>query len=375
MIAPCLKPLPPPPADASSLMHMRFENRLPDEGINAQPENLGREAIWLIFGAIACVVALVVLADVGARWLAPRLPFSVERALAERMEGKSPDLSPEERAANAALQDLADRLRGPLGMPDDITVKVRVDDSDVINAYATVGGRIVIHRGLLRRLRDESELAALLAHEMAHVQHRHVAASIGRGLAISLVLSVVSADAGGQAASVLLEQTGGLLARGYGRDHEREADASAMHAAASLYGHVGGVTGLFDRISAARLEQTDQDAGNTRGEPARRRCPPIGGNPASPVVQGKAGGSPDEPDSTSPDRARGAPTAPTWLSTHPTDDDRIEAARNWARAQGVPLSGAAAALAPALLDWIRATDVRCRPAASNRAANLRLDQP
>lgn len=353
---------------------MRFENRVPDEGINAQPQNLGREAIWLIFGAIACVVALVVLADVGARWLAPRLPFSVERALAERMEGKSPDLSPEERAANAALQDLADRLRGPLGMPDDITVKVRVDDSDVINAYATVGGRIVIHRGLLRRLRDESELAALLAHEMAHVQHRHVAASIGRGLAISLVLSVVSADAGGQAASVLLEQTGGLLARGYGRDHEREADASAMHAAASLYGHVGGVTGLFDRISAARLDQTDQDGGDTRDAPARKHCPPIGGDPASPVAQGKPGGSPDEPDSTRPEGAR-APAVPTWLSTHPTDDDRIEAARTWARKQGVPMSGAAAALAPALLDWIRATDARCRPATPNRAANRRLDQP
>ena len=132
---------------------MQFENRPPDEGINAQPEHLGREAVWLIVGAIVCVVVLVVVADFGARWLAPRLPFSVERSLAERLEGESPKLSPEQLAANAALQGLADRLRGPLGMPDDITVQVRVDDSEVLNAYATVGGRIVIHRGLLRRLR------------------------------------------------------------------------------------------------------------------------------------------------------------------------------------------------------------------------------
>ena len=91
------------------------------------------------------MILLVVLADVGARWLAPRLPFSLERTLAEHMEGKATELPPEERAANAALQDLADRLRAPLGMPDDITVQVRVDDSEVLNAYATVGGRIVIH--------------------------------------------------------------------------------------------------------------------------------------------------------------------------------------------------------------------------------------
>jgi len=231
---------------------MKFENRPPDEGINAQPEHLGREAVWLILGAIGCVILLVVLIDVGTRWLAPRLPFALERTLAEHMESEAPSPSADERAANAALQELADRLRGPLGMPDDITVQVRVDDSEVLNAYATVGGRIVIHRGLLRRLQGEHELAALLAHEMAHVQHRHVAASLGRGLAIGLVLTVVSADAGGQAASVLLEQTGGLLMRGYGRDHEREADASAMRAAAALHGPVGGVIGLVDRIASAR---------------------------------------------------------------------------------------------------------------------------
>lgn len=323
---------------------MQFENRPPDEGINAQPEHLGREAIWLIVGAIVCVIGLVVLADVGASWLAPRLPFSLERELAERMEGEPPKLPPREQAANAALQELADRLRGPLGMPEDITVKVRVDDSEVLNAYATVGGRIVIHRGLLRRLRGEHELAALLAHEMAHVQHRHVAASLGRGLAIGLVLSVVSADAGGRAAGVLLEQTGGLLMRGYGRDHEREADAGAMRAAAALHGHVGGVIGLFERIASARDEQPRREAGETSGGAGKQRCSPSGGATPS--------GDPGKPSRT----------MPTWLSTHPADEDRSEAARSWARENGVPVSGAAPAMHPALLAWARASQEPCQQA-------------
>lgn len=312
---------------------MQFENRPPDEGINAQPENLGREAIWLIFGAIACVIGLVVLADVGARWLAPRLPFALEQALAERMEGEPPKLSTEERAANTALQNLADRLRGPLGMPEDITVQVRVDASEVLNAYATVGGRIVIHRGLLRRLRGEHELAALLAHEMAHVQHRHVAASLGRGLAIGLVLSVVSADAGGRAAGVLLEQTGGLLMRGYGRDHEREADTGAMRAAAALHGHVGGVIGLLERIASARDERPGCNADR-------------------------------EPDASDPSGKSGPPsrTVPTWLSTHPADEDRSEATRNWAREKGVPLSGDSPPMHPALLAWAQVVKTPCKQA-------------
>lgn len=339
---------------------MQFENRSPDEGINAQPENLGREAIWLILGAIGCVILLVVLADVGARWLAPRLPFSVEQALAERMEGKSPKLPAAEQAANAALQDLADRLRGPLGMPDDITVQVRVDDSEVLNAYATVGGRIVIHRGLLRRLQGEHELAALLAHEMAHVQHRHVAASLGRGLAIGLVLSVVSADAGGQAAGVLLEQTGGLLMRGYGRDHEREADTSAMRAAASLHGHVGGVIGLFERIASARDERSDGDAGETSGGAGRTRCSTSSDDAASQREPGGTEGRPDASDS-SDSSDKPSRNVPTWLSTHPADEDRTQAARTWARENGVPLSGATPAMHPALLAWAQASERPCKP--------------
>ena len=352
---------------------MQFENRVPDEGISAQPEHLGREATWLIVGAIACVIGLVALADLGANWLAPRLPFALERTLAERMERAPAKLPAREAAANAALQALADRLRGPLGMPDDITVQVRVDGSNVLNAYATVGGRIVIHRGLLRRLRGEHELAALLAHEMAHVQHRHVAASIGRGVAVGLVLSVVSADTGDRVAGVLLEQTGGLLVRGHGRDHERQADASAMRAAAALHGHVGGVIGLFDRIAAARGDSTDRDAvgEQSQAEPQRQGCPPPRRGPASGgASQGKPGDRVDElgsPDSGgSPARA-----VPTWLSTHPADEDRSEAARIWAREHGVPLGGTAPALDPALLAWIRATEGPCQRLASTD----RADQP
>lgn len=313
-------------------MTVQFENRPPDEGINAQPDHLGREALWLIGGAMACLILLIVLADVGARWLAPRVPFSVELMLAERLEGPADPLPAQERAANAALQVLADRLRAPLGMPQDITVQVRVNDSDELNAYATVGGRIVIHRGLLRRLQGEHELAALLAHEMAHVQHRHVAASLGRGLAIGLVLSVVSADAGGQAAAILLEQTGGLMLRGYGREHEREADAGAIRAAAALHGHVGGVVGLFERIAASRNEPADEEP-----EGRRQACPRQGERPSE---------------------AHG-PEVPTWLSTHPADQDRSEAARQWARQHGVALTGTAPAMPVAVRAWLDVTRRDC----------------
>ncbi len=47
-------------------------------------------------------------------------------------------------------------------------------DTDSVNAYSAPGGYVFITRGLLNTMRDESELAAALAHEIAHVTLRHV---------------------------------------------------------------------------------------------------------------------------------------------------------------------------------------------------------
>lgn len=47
-------------------------------------------------------------------------------------------------------------------------------DTDSINAYASPGGYIFITRGALKNMEDESELAAVLAHEIAHVSEKHI---------------------------------------------------------------------------------------------------------------------------------------------------------------------------------------------------------
>ncbi len=54
-----------------------------------------------------------------------------------------------------------------------IIYRFRVIDSPQVNAFALPGGYIFVHRGLLDTLRDESQLAAILGHEIAHVDQRH----------------------------------------------------------------------------------------------------------------------------------------------------------------------------------------------------------
>src|SRR5690606_35172182 len=67
--------------------------------------------------------------------------------------------------------------------------------SDELNALALPGGAIVVTRGLLDQV-DDAELAFVLAHELAHLEHRDNLRAIGRGLVLTVALSLVGVEAG-----------------------------------------------------------------------------------------------------------------------------------------------------------------------------------
>jgi len=237
----------------------RLENRLPPEELLERDENPLRELAWLLAASLAALAVLVLATGFAARWLAPKLPFEHELALADRLfdeasAAQKADAATRER--QAALQALAERVAGVMALPPGMRVLVSDEPSELVNAYATVGGRIRVFHGLLRQLDSEEALTALLAHEIAHVKHRHVAAGLGHGLAVALLLSVVSPEGGAQAAQAVLGGAAQLALLGYSREAERQADAEALAASLALYGHGGGVAALF-----AALPQADAAAG------------------------------------------------------------------------------------------------------------------
>lgn len=104
-------------------------------------------------------------------------------------------------------------------------------DSDSVNAYSAPGGYVFITRGALLLAQDESELAAVLAHEIAHISERHIVKALkiratdGDGSAgLGHLLSgssdtarVVFSQAVDQAVAILFES-------GYSQQDELEAD-------------------------------------------------------------------------------------------------------------------------------------------------------
>ncbi len=227
----------------------RLENRLAPDDAHGRPEHPLRELVWLLFATLSALAVIVFVVGYAARWLAPHVPFSAELALAERILQAEPAVNAEAAARRAALQALAERVAAKMALPAGMVIVSSDVDTPTVNAYATIGGRVRIHHGLLRRLAHEDELAALLAHEIAHVKHRHVAANLGRGLTLALLLSVLSSDAGAAVAQGVLNQATSLALLGYSREQEREADAEALRAVTALYGHAAGLMALMQRLA------------------------------------------------------------------------------------------------------------------------------
>lgn len=181
-------------------------------------------------------------------------PFTLEpeeRALWARAQTEEVALRERVRVHEDPL--LEDYLAGVVArlLPDPVRAagalvfRVTVVRDPTLNAFALPNGRIFLHSGLLSRLENEAQLAAVLAHEMAHVIGRDAFRS-GRdaGPAREGPPRLVTAGAAGpgvpRAATAVLGPTARTVLgldlrvsarasmRGYGPDLEREADAAGM---------------------------------------------------------------------------------------------------------------------------------------------------
>lgn len=232
---------------------MRFENPEIPDGINVSEKHPLRDFLSLSIAILVLAGLLAAAVGLGAGWLARFLPFSTELELARKFEGSAPKDSPQ----GQALQLLADRLAAASALPPGMTIKVHYSDQPTVNAFATLGGNVVVYRGLIEKLDNENALAMVVAHEIAHVKHRHPIASIGRGVAIGAMLSLISSSAGQSMAGSVLGQAGLLTQLTFSRAQEEQADATALAALATAYGHAAGATDLFDHLRGGEGRATE----------------------------------------------------------------------------------------------------------------------
>ena len=154
------------------------------------------------------------------------------------------------------LNELGARLSAavPGGRQDFEFIVIR--DSS-INAFALPGGFIGAHTGLVLASESESEVASVLAHEMAHVTQRHIARMLGAQQQVQLPVMIAMAAALllgrsrpdlAQAAAMAAQGAVVQTQLGYSRDYEREADRIGFQtlSGAGFDGHA--MASFFERL-------------------------------------------------------------------------------------------------------------------------------
>lgn len=135
-----------------------------------------------------------------------------------------------------------------------------------VNAYAFPGGSIGVTRGILLKLDSEAELAALLGHELGHVNARHTAEQMSKGILTQTLVTGASIYLGtkgagyGQLSSALGTIGAGALLAHYSRDNEREADALGMEYMVGSNYSPEGMVGLMEMLNGLNKQQPNSAA-------------------------------------------------------------------------------------------------------------------
>lgn len=146
--------------------------------------------------------------------------------------------------------------------------KFSIIDKDVENAFAVPGGFVYIYTGIIKKMRDESELAGVLGHEIAHVTKHHYRDAVAKQAGMGILLDA------------LLGNNAGALAQA--------------------------VAGTFFQLASLQVSQANEQESDERGTVYTARA---GRNPlgiAKYFARAEASGVPE------------------WLSSHPASTNRVK---------------------------------------------------
>jgi len=215
----------------------------------------------LVIGLVVAAAATGLLVFVGIPMasgpLARATPIDYEARMGENYNAQLSGIFPacEGEAGQAALQRLADQLADQTQSP--FPIQARAVHAPMINAFALPGGHVLVTGDLIEAAETPDEVAGVLAHEIAHVERRHVMQGVWRSLGAGMLLDLVvgGGTGAGQQAVLLAGQASELS---FGRAAETEADERGrayLHAAGMSSRGMGD---FFERMAEEEMETPEQ---------------------------------------------------------------------------------------------------------------------
>ena len=228
-------------------MNYYVNPKIPD-GLTDSEENHGRSFLGYLLKYLACIAVFLILVDVAARLLAPMMPFSWERHLVPETLLR-PSFEARAMTVERELNILGQKVAQTMDLPEDMTLTFHYSDVEMVNAFATFGGHIIVFKGLLESMESEDALAAVLAHEIGHIKNRDMVKGLVRVIGFSVMTTAI--DVSSTEAATMGQAAGGMGLMSYSRSQETRADQEATLALGRLYGHTKGLEQCFTALKNA----------------------------------------------------------------------------------------------------------------------------
>jgi beta-barrel assembly-enhancing protease len=179
---------------------------------------------------VASILTLVVATPVAAITLiSVQDEIAIGREASRNIRKQVPEFADE--TTRAYVRSLGSRLAKVAPGPK-YPYSLSIADYREINAFALPGGPVWINRGVLHTATNESQVAGVLAHEIAHIAQRHAADQITKGMIANFGLGVLGALLGNSGGAGAAQAAAGLGANlwflKFSRDDEQEADRAGL---------------------------------------------------------------------------------------------------------------------------------------------------
>lgn len=125
-----------------------------------------------------------------------------------------------------------------------------VANTNILNAFALPGGKVFITRGLMSKLKNEAELAAVLGHEIGHVIEQHIGKQMTQAAVLQYGLDYATNNMESKWVSIIGGQGGKLYLLKFGRNQELEADGVGLEYMVKAGYNPMGMIGVMEVLAA-----------------------------------------------------------------------------------------------------------------------------
>lgn len=219
---------------------MKYSPQILTENVNISKRTPIKDFLILLSGISGFLILSYILLGYITDQFILKVPISVENRISKLISDNIKiDIN---NKYQAKIDKIFNKIKKANNI-ENIICRAYYSKTKIVNAFAFIGGNIIVYSGLIDTIKYENELAFVLAHELGHIVHRDHYRKLSRILSVIIISSFIF----GSDSSITrgFEEMIKNTELKFSRNDELKADIFALETINKIYGHCGGAEQFF----------------------------------------------------------------------------------------------------------------------------------